>query len=187
MFKTTIIAATFASVLAIPADAGTRFGAKFIDREPTPPAECDINDATAMCTFVMVNAHQNVGKEKAPRDGKLQKVRIRSCTPGTFVLQFARADLGTDRAKVSRSGPLINYQGNPANCNGGPYTVEAFDINVFVKKGERLAVAGTNIGFIYNASSGDSMKFVPPLRDGGGLRTETDGDGFLLIQAEYVD
>jgi hypothetical protein len=187
MFKTSIIAATFAFALAIPAEAGTRFGSKFLDREPTPPAECDLNDATAMCSFVMVNAHQNVGKEKAPRDGKLQKIRIRSCTPGSFVLQFARADLGTNRAKVTRSGPLINYDGDSANCNGGPYTVETFDVSVRVKKGERLAVAGTNIGFIYNASSGDSMKFVPPLRDGGTLRTETDGDGILLIQAEYVD
>jgi hypothetical protein len=186
MYKSYILATTLALGLALPAAAGTKFGAKFLDREPTPPAECVLDEA-AMCTFVMVNAHQNVGKEKAPRDGKLAKIRIRSCTPGTFVLQFAKADLGTDRAKVLRSGPVINYEGDPANCNGGPYTVETFKVNVRVKKGERLAVAGTDIGFMYNASSGDSMKFVPPLADGGPLRTETDSDGHLLIQAEYVD
>lgn len=184
MYKSFILATTLAVGLTLPAAAGTKFGAKFEDREPTPPAECVFDEAD-MCSFVMVNAHLNAGKEKAPRDGKLQKVRIRSCTPGTFVLQFAKIENG--KARVLRSGPLINYNGNPDNCNGGPYTVETFNVNAKVKKGERLAVAGTDIGFIYNASSGDSMKFVPPLKDGGGLRTETDGDGMLLIQAEHED
>ena len=186
MFKTSIIAATFAIVLVLPADAGTRFGAKFNDREPTGPIECVIDEA-AMCTAVMMEAHQNIGKEKAPRDGKLQKIRIRSCIAGTFVLQLATADVATSRAKVRRSGPLINYKGDPANCTGGPYTIETFDVNVNVRQGERLAVAGTNIGFHYSSGSGPSLIFVPPLRDGGGLRTDTNSMGHLLIQAEYVD
>ncbi len=184
MFKTTIIAVSFAAVMAMPASAGTRFGAKFGDRETTGPIECVIDEA-AMCSAVMAQAHLNIGKEKAPRDGVLQKIRIRSCTPGTFVLQFAKISSG--KAKVLRSGPLINYQGDPANCDAssGNETHETFSVNVKVKQGERLAVAGTDIGFHYNSGSGPSLIFVPPLRDGGGFRTDTNTLGHLLIQAEY--
>ena len=85
-----------------------------------------------------------------------------------------------------KTGPTINYRGNPNNCNGGTF-IETFNVNVPVLKGDYLAVLATRVGFIYNASGEGSLVFDPPLPDGGPLRLAVGsgvGDGFLLLQAE---
>ena len=142
-----------------------------------------------MCSWVMTIAQANVGKEVAPINGTIAKLKLRSCSPGSFVLQLVRAETATDQARAIRTGPTINYVGSRRNCNGGSF-IETFNVNVPVLAGERMAVVATKVGFIYNASGDGTLVFDPPLADGGVFRT-TDGEGLgsgiLLLQAVYND
>ena len=174
-----------ATFLSGPVSAGTVFGSK-LNHEPTPTESCRQNKPANICSWVLEIGQQNVGKEAAPKNGTIIKLRLRSCSPGSFALQIARAFPATDRARVVKTGPTINYRGNPNNCSGGTF-IETFNVNVPVLKGDYLAVLATRVGFIYNASGEGSLVFDPPLPDGGPLRLAVGsgvGDGFLLLQAE---
>ena len=167
------------------ASAGTIFGSK-LTHEPTPAEICRANRPGDMCSWVMTIAQQNVGKEPAPRNGTIVKLRLRSCSAGSFVLQLARLDATGGRARAMRTGPAIVYKGNPINCTGGN-VVETFNVNVPVLKGEHLAVIATKVGFIYNASGDGTHVFNPLLNDGGPFRNPNNGlgSGILLLNAEY--
>lgn len=187
MWKIAMLAAGLA-VAASPAAATTMFGSQ-LWHEPTPPENCNSQKARHLCSWVLTTAYKNVGREKAPKTGTIVLLRLRSCTPGSFVLQIARADPATRRAQVVRTGPAINYVGARRNCNGGSF-IEAFPVNVPVEKGDYLAVVASQVGFIYNADGSGTLVYDPLLPDGGGLRT-TDGTGLgsgvLLLQALYND
>ena len=175
-------------LFASQASAATAFGSK-LGHEPTPPERCRPDNASKLCTWILTIGHQNVGKERAPKNGTVAKLRLRSCTPGTFILQIARANTATEQGKVIRTGPLINYKGNPSNCNGGA-VIETFNVNVPVRTGDSLAIVANRVGFIYNASGDGTLLFDPPLPDGGAFRnatTENTGSGILLLQALYND
>ena len=120
-------------LFASQASAATAFGSK-LGHEPTPPERCRPDNASKLCTWILTIGHQNVGKERAPKNGTVAKLRLRSCTPGTFILQIARANTATEQGKVIRTGPFINYKGNPSNCNGGT-VIETFNVNVPVRTG----------------------------------------------------
>jgi hypothetical protein len=169
------------------ASAATVFGSK-LTHEPTPAETCRANRPGDLCSWVLTIAYQNVGREIAPKNGRIAQLRLRSCSAGSFVLQFARANPGTDRARAVRTGPAINYKGNPINCSGGNF-IETFNVNVPVFKGEYLAVVATKVGFIYNASGEGTLVFNPLLPDGGPFRTAGQGlgSGILLLQAIYND
>lgn len=176
-----------AMLLASTATAATVFGSK-LNHEPTPPEACRSAQPFKMCTWVLEIAQQNVGRERAPKNGIIAKLRLRSCTPGSFALQIARAFPASNQARVIRTGPTINYRGNPINCTGG-FSIEEFNVNVPVLTGDFLAVLATRVGFIYNASGEGSLLFDPPLADGAGFRVASNntGEGFLLLQAFYND
>jgi len=186
MFIRAFLGAALSAALVNPASAGTIFGSK-LDHEPTPAENCNASRSRDMCSWVLTTAQQNVGGERAPKNGTITKLRLRSCSSGSFVLQLASALPSSDRARALRTGPAINYKGNSANCNGGNF-IETFNVNVPVKKGEYLSVIATRVGFIYNASGDGSLVFDPLLADGGALRTTGGtglGSGILLLQAEY--
>jgi len=173
------------ALLSGSASAGTVFGSR-LNHEPTPPESCRQNKPANICSWVLEIGQQFVGRERAPKNGTIIRLRLRSCTPGSFALQIARAIPASDRARVVKTGPTINYRGNPINCQGGA-SIETFNVNVPVLQGDFLAVLATRVGFIYNASGEGVLVFDPPLADGGGLRTAITsgvGDGFLLLQAE---
>lgn len=173
-------------LLATPASAATIFGSK-LNHEPTPAETCRSNAPSKMCSWVLTIAQQNVGHEVAPKTGTIVKVRLRSCSAGSFVLQRARAFPSSRQAKVLKTGPTINYLGNASNCNGGVF-IETFAVNVPVLAGDYLSVVATKVGFIYNSSGDGSLVFDPPLVDGGTLRTAASsgtGAGILMLQAEY--
>lgn len=188
MLKQFMFSAFGLVALTATAPAATTFGSK-LNHEPTPAESCNSNRASDMCSWVMTIAQQNVGKEVAPKNGTIAQLKLRSCTPGSFVLQLVRAQTATDQARAIRTGPAINYLGNKRNCNGGTF-IETFNVNVPVLAGERMAVIATKVGFIYNASGDGTLVFDPPLADGSSFRT-TDGtglgSGILLLQAIYND
>lgn len=159
------------------------FGAQ-LNRQLTPPEYCTANKGR-LCSWVLRQAQGNAGKEKAPRNGRIAKIRLVACAPGgSFVLQVVRVG-ASGNTKVVRSGPVINYQGTSRNCNATKnFDVESFDVKVPVKKGDSLAVVATQVRFLYNSGSGPSALFDPPLAEGDGPRTAGDGSGFLMMQAE---
>lgn len=191
MWKQSLLSAIGATAfvfLTSSASATTVFGAR-LNHEPTPPEICKATRPGDMCSWVLTIAQQNAGHERAPKNGIIAKVRLRSCTPGSFVLQRARANPATKQAQVVSTGPAINYKGNPINCNGGVF-IETFTVNMPVTLGDYLSVVATKVGFIYNASGEGSLVFDPLLPDGGPLRATTTtglGNGFLLLQALYND
>src|SRR6478736_6537514 len=86
--------------------AGTRFGAKLTHQtQPTPREWCRDSNHSSKCTWVAVEAFENGGHEKAPRDGTIRKVRLISCVSGSFTVQVARANPSLDKARIVRSGP----------------------------------------------------------------------------------
>ena len=87
-----------------------------------------------MCSWVMTIAQANVGKEVAPKNGTIAQIKLRSCTPGSFVLQMVRAEPASSQARAIRTGPTINYTGARRNCNGGLF-IETFNVNVPVLAG----------------------------------------------------
>jgi hypothetical protein len=184
-----VLSAIGLALFATSASASTVFGSK-LNHEPTPAESCNQNKAADMCSWVLTIAQQNVGHERAPKNGTVIKLRLRSCVPGSFILQIAHAIPNSRRAQVVRTGPAINYRGNPSNCNGGTTFIETFNVNVPVRTGDYLAVIATKVGFIYNASGDGTLVFDPPLVDGGPLRTAGStslGSGILLLQAQYND
>jgi hypothetical protein len=173
------------ALLANPASAGAIFGSK-LNHEPTPPEVCKQGRPLDLCSWVLTIGQQNVGHERAPKNGTIVRLRLRSCTAGSFVLQIVSAIPAQHKARAVRTGPAINYRGNPNNCEGQTI-IETFNVNVPVLQGQSLAVVATKVGFIYNASGEGTDVFDPLLPDGGVFRTTPGtglGDGFLLLQAE---
>lgn len=182
----TPLALSSLALFATQATAADIFGAKFT-HQLTPPEFCT-NQKGDMCSWVMLEAQGNAGNETAPRDGTIAKIRLVACAPGgSFVLQIVSVKPGTEKAKVIRSGPVINYQGTKRNCRAsGHFDIEEFNVRVPVREGDSLAVIATEVRFLYNASSGPSIMFDPPLAEGDGLRSTHLASGFLMMQAELA-
>jgi hypothetical protein len=170
------------------ASATTVFGSR-LNHEPTPTEICNSAGPARLCSWVLTIGQQFVGHERAPKNGTIARLLLRSCSAGSFVFQLAVANPATHQARAIRSGPAINYHGNPINCNGG-FAIETFNVNIPVIAGEYLAVVATKVGFVYNASGDGTLVFDPLLADGGGFRTTSGvglGSGMLLLQAQYND
>jgi hypothetical protein len=188
ILMTTAFCAAMTGLLVAPASATTIFGS-LLNHEPTPAETCNTSRPTDMCTWVLSIAQKNVGHETAPKNGIIAQILLRSCSPGSFVLQLVNAVPNAKQAKAVRTGPEINYLGSPKNCNGGSF-IETFNVNIPVVAGEYLAVVATKVGFIYNSSGDGSLEYDPPLPDGGPFRTTTGhglGSGILMMQARYND
>lgn len=174
--------------------AGTRFGAKLTrETEPTPAERCDQHGSipnNKTCTWVAVVASQNAGKHKAPRNGTIRKVRLISCVAGSFTVQVARKQSGSQKFKVVKNANTINYvKDSRPQCGGDnfdDFKIQSFRVNFTVKKGDYIAVKAKRVGFMRNSSSGDTYLFEPPLPSGGGYRSRDTTTGGMLIQFEYA-
>ncbi len=169
-----------------PAGAQEIFGAKFT-HQLTPPEMCT-DKKGVLCTWVMMEAQGQPKKLKAPRDGRIAKIRLVACAPrGTFVLQIVRTKQNPEQAIVQSTGPVINYLGTKRNCKTSKnFDIEEFDVDVPVKKGDQLGVIATQVRFMYNAGSGPSIMFDPPLAEGDAFRQTELASGFLMMQAELA-
>src|SRR5690348_17143499 len=84
------------------------------------------NGTNQACTWILNDAYGRPGKEHAPRNGTIVKLRLIAGGPGSFQLQIAKVS-GTrqnPKAKVLRNGPTIKYQGT--DQNGDTFHVEVF-------------------------------------------------------------
>jgi hypothetical protein len=171
-------------ILATQASGQEIFGAKFT-HQLTPPEFCTTNHSR-ICSWALMQAQGNAGHEKAPRNGTISKIRLVACAPrGSFVLQTIRVK--HNQARVVSTGPVINYLGTTRNCTASRnFDIEEFDVNVPVSQGDSLAVIATQVRFLYNASSGPSIMFDPPLAEGDALVGTSLASGFLMMQAELA-
>jgi len=178
--------AASAALFATQASGQEIFGARF-NHQLTPPEFCTTNKGR-MCSWVLMEAQGNAGKERAPRDGTISKIRVVACAPrGSFVLQVVRVRQSPERARVIRSGPVINYEGSKRNCTASNnFDIEEFDVSVPVSQGDSLAVIATQVRFMYNPGSGPSIMYDPPLAEGDAFRTTELDSGFLMLQAELA-
>jgi hypothetical protein len=147
---------------------------------------------TVTCTRVMTEAYRRPDPETdqvAPKNGTIGKLMIVAGVPGKFRIELARVEIGAQKAKIVAVGPLISYngQGTGTEDNGPPYRVEAFKVNLPVKKGEFLAVRARKISFEYCSGGGNNQfTFEPPLAVGKKYRHTNHTDGCLmLLEAVY--
>jgi hypothetical protein len=197
VFGTALMAVALVASSAAPtfAHSGKVFGAKLAtNTQPSnsmPGRTCD--NPNAKCTWIMVDAFKRPGTRfhgsRAPRNGTIKKIRLIAGGPGSFRLQLAQVkkpangDLRNARARITRSGRLINYQGQP-DANE-PYVIESFKLNLKVKKGEHLALKARRMRAVRCTSGGpETLLFQPSLKVGGPFKKAGDNSGCnLLIQA----
>jgi hypothetical protein len=186
-----VMALGVAALMAVPASgfAATSFGAKLNSTiQPSnslPAHKCDSGPAQ-QCTRVSMDAYNNAGHEKAPKDGVISKVKLIAGGEGHFRLQIAKAKPGPETAKIVRQGPRIDYEGQDPMFDE-PYNVESFNVHVPVHKGEYLAIKAKRTSMLRCSSGGpNQLLFQPPLQVGGPFQPATHTDGcWLLLQAVY--
>ena len=179
-----LIAAT--TTVAATADAAFRFGSKLAsDVQPQPGQPCP-HPSGGRCTWVMNEAvGRPDGGHKAPRRGVIKRIRLIADDDGKFRLQIVRArrDGSGYEGKLVRNGPVIEYQGQPDDFE--PYRVESVQVNIPIRRGDRLAIKTRKAEILRCGGGGDStLLFRPPLDPDGGFRPSFDDhDCLLLIEA----
>ena len=179
-----------AAFMAAPASgfAATTFGAKLnktIQPSNSQPAQPCTMPAKS-CTRIEMDAYNDAGHERAPKDGVIKKVKLIAGGPGHFKLQIAEAKPGKDKARVIRNGPRIDYNGQ-SNPNSITYDVESFPVHVPVDKGQYLAISAKKTSMLRCSSGGpNQFLFTPALSPGGPFQTLSYTDGcWLLLEAVY--
>jgi hypothetical protein len=190
------IAIVLTALLAWPAAglAGPRkavsFGAKLTKHtQPSnaaPPHTCQPNGSKACTRVAMIAYGRNPGGEKAPMDGTIVQIKLIAQVKGSFVIELAEAQPGSQKARIVLRGPKITYKGQ-GHTGSLDYKIETFAVNMPVSKGQYLAVETTKISALRCDSGGTrQLFFQPPLPEGGSFEKADDDDGcFLLVEAVY--
>ena len=188
--RTAIVAGALAAFIAFPAvgQAATDFGSR-LNQEPANSGECE---TLGPCTFVSYNHPSPPEGDDytggAPVDGVITKFRIRGYVPTAQPVTFRLADISLPDpnnedsaiATAAGTGPTVILQ--PTDPVETP--IREFPGRLPVKKGQHLAIDGTDVQATYN-NSGDQYTYVfaPPLVDGQGARGSTEATGELLVAA----
>jgi len=185
-----VLALGVAALMAVPASglAADSFGAKLnknIQPSNSQPAQPCIMPAQS-CTRIEMDAYNNAGHERAPKDGVIKKVKLIAGGSGHFKLQIAEAKPNKDKGRVVRNGPRIDYNGQPSNSSL-TYDVESFPVHVPVQKGQYLAISAKKTSMLRCSSGGpNQFLFTPALSPGGPFETLSYTDGcWLLLEAVY--
>src|SRR4051794_2848142 len=138
------------------------------------------------CTMVLNDAYGRPnGGEIAPKTGTIKKIRLIAGGPGSFRLMAVKKINGTD-AIAKRYGQRISYRGQSESAEEeGDYNVEAFPVDMKIKKGEQLALRGSITSMIRCSSGGpNTLIYTPPLFLGGYFTPASNTDGcWLLMEA----
>ncbi len=191
--KSTVLAAGALLAIAPAADAATTFGSR-LNHNPANAGDCTQGDLTGPCTIASFIHPSDPNGDPysggAPVDGVITKFRTRIFGEGgaaaTITLKLAevsRPDPNSDDTAVARlvgTGPTVTV---PATGDMQETPIREFAAQLPVKKGQHLALEGTNLWATYN-TSGDQFSYVysPPLL-AGPARTSDIGTGELLVQA----
>ena len=191
--KSTVLAAGALLAIAPAADAATTFGSR-LNHNPANSGDCTQGDLTGPCTIASFIHPSDPNGDPysggAPVDGVITKFRTRIFGEGgaaaTITLKLAevsRPNANSDDTAVARlvgTGPTVTV---PATVDMQETPIREFAAQLPVKKGQHLALEGTNLWATYN-TSGDQFSYVysPPLL-AGPARTSDIGTGELLVQA----
>lgn len=178
----------FAGLLLLPAasPAATSFGSR-LDHEPANSGECVELGPCTIAAFIQPQAGGDPYSGGAPVDGVITRFRIRAAlmetpTQVTFrVVEVTRT--GEESALATAAGPGLTVTLPPGDPEDGA-PIRDFGARVSVKKGQQLALDGTDVQATVN-NSGDDFSFVyaPPLANGGGARGSVQSTGELLVAA----
>lgn len=189
-----------ASLLLIPASAqgAGKFGADLAGGPQPQNAALDCGDsglnANKKCTrlpYKYDEAGPINNNNNAPKAGTIDTIKLIAQQPGKFTLQIASVknlnrNNGTGQAKITRSGPTIEYDAS-VNKRGAGYNIQTFDVNVPVLRGQYMAFRAKEFS-AQTCSSGSERQllFQPPPAVGGGTKTaDTSEDCTALVQAIY--
>jgi hypothetical protein len=187
------LAAAFTLLALLPATGlgATKFGAELTGE--TQPSNSSVEGAPCFpetlgeCTRVSMEAYGRPdGGERAPKSGKIKKIRVISAGPDTFRFQIAKAKADTEQAKIVYSSKKLQSQGQPENADPeDPYVIETFKVNAPVKKGQYLATKSQTSSMLRCSSGGPNhLQFQPALGLNGPFETATGTDGcWLLLEA----
>lgn len=174
---------------AIPATStAAKFGAKLTpDIQPSnssPPHSCE--PTSGQCSRVLNEAYgrPNHG-HKAPKSGKIKRIRIIAGSPGKFRFQLFRKKPGSqDRFKaVFTSRKRFSYQGQPDGDE--PFKIESFKVNIRVHKNNYMGTRARGASNLRCSSGGDNILFFqPPLIPGDSYLKPDEDDGcWMLMEA----
>jgi hypothetical protein len=182
-----------AALLALPSSAGaaTTFGSR-LNHDPANSGECF--SPPAKCTLVSFihpsapNGDPN--SSGAPVSGVITRFRIRAFgegnQPATVTFRLANifrdpSDPDSATATAAGTGPTVTL---PPIGDAADTPIRSFPARLRVKKGNHLALDGTNVWATVNDSGSKfSWQFTPPLVQGAGARTSTEPTGELLVAA----
>ena len=176
--------------------AGTRWGSKLTTSVQPQNFQryCDDDGAPhPNCSWMFRHVYNRDGGQKAPRNGWVSKVRVITCDPGSFYLQFGRIRKkpGTTnqyQAKVRTTSGKISFAGDPDGCDDSTYTIRTINIpDIYVYEGEYFGVrAKTPRALRCNSGSPNVLEYTPPLSNGGSYSNPDDTNGCdPLIELEY--
>jgi hypothetical protein len=182
------------------AQASTKFGADLRNSngsvtQPTGNRNCqqDANplNASKPCDRVAVqylDTGSPGGNRKAPRDGKIVKLKLVALAKGHFRFELARAKNlhgDTGKAKIVDRGRKIDYK---SSIHGNDYEIQRFHINQHVDKGDYLAIKSRKTSLLKCQSGSTEQLLFQPLLPVGGPFESNDGhrsNCTLLLQAVY--
>jgi hypothetical protein len=196
MRKLTPLAAC-AALWIVPATghAATNFGSR-LNHEPANASQCiNLGPPCTQVSFIHpIDPNGDPYSGGAPVDGVITKFRIRAFGPGDpttpATVTFRIADIRLTNppnndsalATAAGTGPTVTLPGGASSSDDTP--IREYPGRVPVKKGQHLALDGTNVWATVN-NSGDKFTYVyrPPLEDGAGFRGSNDTAGELLVAA----
>lgn len=180
-------------VEAAPAHFGANLTGNIFVNNAYPGQTCDHlltgGSGTSKCTWIEANAFHTSGSgvpgAKAPKDGKINKIKLIAGKGGSFTLQIAHFNQSTHKGSVVTTGPKITYATDPCpvHCSVQTFTIPPIQVH----KGDYLAIK-TSKASLLNCFSGSLhiALFKPPLVAGNPSVTETGDDGcYMLLQAVY--
>ncbi len=183
------VTAALIAPLAFGHGGGSKFGSKLTrDTQPSngaPGLKCEPK-SDQKCTFILNEAYAPPnpdGKQKAPKDGTINKVKLIAATSGKFKLQVAKVKKN-GKAKIVENGGKIAYDGQPGN--GIHYKIEKFKVDIPIKKGEYLAARAKRISFVRCSSGGDNTLIYQPALGRDKFEKPSGSDGcWMLLEAFY--
>ena len=180
-------------VQASPAHFGADLSGNIFPNNAYSGSTCDhvLNggSGTYKCTWIEANAFHTSGSgvpgAQAPKDGKINKIKLIAGKSGSFKLQIAHFNQSTHKGKVVTTGPTITYATDPcsSSCSIQTFTIDPIQVH----KGDYLAIKTVTTSTL-ECSQGSlhTSLYTPPLVAGNPSVTETGHDGcYMLIQAVY--
>ena len=175
-------------VEASPAHFGADLSGSIFTNNAYPGSTCDHlltgGSGTSSCTWILVLPDKGT-QPTAPKDGKINKIKLIAGKGGSFTLQIAHFDQSTHKGQVVTTGPKITYATDPctSSCSVQTFTISPIQVHT----GDYLAIK-TSKASLLDCFTGSlhTALFKPPLVAGGSNVAETGDDGcYMLLQAVY--